>query len=95
MLGPFERLERDYSGFIETKPYNIYINVCIYKCISNKLQIMSDIKLPCFDFLYMLVALLGFLEIAVVSEYLHCVGVAIVVANPLKFDLQLHQELLK
>ena len=55
----------------------------------------SDIRLPCFDFLYMPEVLLGFLEIAVVNEYLHCVGVAIVVVNPLKFDLQLHQGLLK
>ena len=72
----------------------MYIRDCIVIVISNKLEIMTDIKLPCFDFLYMLVVLLGFLEIAAVSEYLHCVGVAIVVANPLKFDLQLHQELL-
>ena len=56
---------------------------------------MADIKLPCFDFLYMLVVLLGFLAIAVVSEYLRCVGVAIVVVNLLEFDLQLHQGLLK
>ena len=56
---------------------------------------MTETKLPCFDFLYMLVALFGILEIAVVSEYLHCVGVAVVVVNPLKFDLQLHQGLLK
>ena len=56
---------------------------------------MADIRLPCFDFLYMPVVLLGFLEIAVASECLHYVGVAIVVVNPSKFDLQLHQELLK
>ena len=56
---------------------------------------MADIRLPCFDFLYMPVVLLGFLEIAVASECLHYVGFAIVVVNPSKFDLQLHQELLK
>ena len=51
--------------------------------INNKLEIMADIELPCFGFLYMPLVLLGFLEIAVVNAYLHCVGVAIVVVNPL------------
>ena len=74
------------STLVLKKPNHIYFNCISEIAISNKLEIMADIKLPYFDFLYKPAVLLGSLEIAAVSECLHCVGVVIVVVNPLRFD---------